>query len=347
MFLGEYEEYREHKDDMGDKYPRLIINLSKIEANARVAVEEGACHKIWITGVTKACLGAPEIGRAMLTGGVTALADSRLENLERLRFAGLLTRLVLLRLPMPSETEAVVRLADISLNSSADTILALGRAALKTGRSHGIIIMVDTGDEREGVSPAAVHDLAAAAEAAAGIDFLGVGTNVACLTGCPPSPANLGLLAEAAGIAAETIGRPLEIISGGNSSAWGLLRKSGLPKEINELRLGEAILLGRETVDGTSIPEMFQDAFLLEAEIIESLPERNGHHIAALGLQDAAVDDLVPLDAAWRIVKASSDHLVLRRDGAPIPVGSTVGFRSGYSSLLRAMTSPFVVKEYI
>lgn len=329
------------------KYPRIIIDLSKIEANARVAVEAGREHSINIIGVTKACLGAPEVGRAMLAGGVAGLSDSRVSNLRRLRSAGLPGQLMLLRLPMLSEVDDVVELADASLNTSPDVIERLGQAAAVTGRRHGVIIMVETGDAREGVTPAGVAPLAVAAEMADGVDFLGVGTNVACLTGCPPSAVNLELLAEAAHVAAETIGRPLAVVSGGNSSAWRLLREGGLPEEVNELRLGEAILLGRETAEGTHIPEMFEDAFLLEAEIIESLPGRNGHHIAALGLQDTAVDDLIPLDPGWQVVKGSSDHLVLRRDTDPSPIGSTIVFRPGYQSLLRAMTSPFVEKHYV
>lgn len=331
----------------GVKYPRIIIDLKKIEANARVAVEAGAKRGVKIVGVTKACLGAPEVGQAMIAGGAGGLADSRLANLERLRVAGSAVPLTLLRLPMLSEAEDVARLADISLNSSPTVIDRLGRAAVALGRRHGVILMVDTGDQREGVALGGVAELARAAAAADGIDLLGVGTNAACLTACAPSPINLGILAAAADVAAEAADRPLAIVSGGNSSAWGLLVADKLPAVVNELRLGEAILLGRETTVSAPIESMAQDAILIEAEIIESLPERAGHHIAAVGLQDVAVDDLALSDPAWQIVKGSSDHLVLRRSGVAVPVGATAIFRPGYASLMRAMTSPFVVKEYV
>jgi ornithine racemase len=329
------------------KYPRIVINLSKIEHNARVAVDAGAHHGVSIIGVTKACLGSPEVARAMLAGGVSGLGDSRLENLNRLRAAGIAAPLTMLRLPMLSEADDTVRAADTSLNSDLTTIRSLGRAAAAARKRHRVILMVDTGDRREGVDPESAGVLALAAGRIGGIELAGVGTNVACLAGCSPTAANLALLIAAARIASQAAGRTLPVISGGNSSAWDLMISGKLPKEVNELRLGEAILLARETSGGHMIPEMAPDAFAIQAEIIESLPARSGHHIAALGLQDVAIDDLTPVDENWAVVKGSSDHLVLTKRGAPAAIGDYVSFRPGYTSLLRSMTSQFVTKQYV
>jgi ornithine racemase len=329
------------------KYPRITADLSKIEHNARVAVGAGAVHGVKIIGVTKACLGSPEVARAMLAGGVAGLGDSRLENLNRLRAAGIAAPLTMLRLPMLSETDETVRAADTSLNSDLTTIQALGQAAEAAGKRHRVILMVDTGDRREGVDLDSVGALAQAAGRISGIELAGVGTNVACLAGCSPTAENLALLITAARTAGQATGRTLPVISGGNSSAWDLLVGGKLPDEVTELRLGEAILLARETTGDRAIAGMAADAFTIEAEIIESLPARNGHHIAALGLQDVAMDDLTPVDESWAVIKGSSDHLVLTKTGEPAAAGDIVAFRPGYSSLLRSMTSPFVTKEYV
>ena len=103
--------------------PRLEIDLDKVCHNARTLVDRLAGKGITVTGVTKATLGSPSVARAMRRGGVVGLADSRVENLARLRLgqdsaseegSGPLT---LLRSPMGSQIEDVVQTADVSCNT--------------------------------------------------------------------------------------------------------------------------------------------------------------------------------------------------------------------------------------
>ena len=68
--------------------PYLSIDLDKIEHNARTIVRLCQTHGIQVFGVTKCVCGHPEVARAMLRGGVSSLADSRLENIHRLKTAG-------------------------------------------------------------------------------------------------------------------------------------------------------------------------------------------------------------------------------------------------------------------
>lgn len=329
------------------KYPRVVINLQKIQDNTRLAVD--LCHKhgISLMGVTKACLGSPEVAGAIMAGGADLIGDSRIENLLRLRESGTNVHLVMLRLPMKSEAKAVVRLADASLNSSVDTIRRLSEAATKAGLRHGIILMVDTGDGREGMRAIDIGLAAEEVKSLPGLYLAGIGTNVACLTGSLPTLENLRILTGAARTVAESGNDQRFIISGGNSSAWDLLQSGSLPNEVNELRLGEAILLGKETAGGKLIPGMHYDAFVIEAEIIESILSRPGHHLAAIGTQDIDSNALAPVDTSWRVMKASSDHLVLHKDNQRFLAGQTAAFIPGYTSLLRAMTSPFVEKHYV
>ena len=104
-------------------------------------------------GVTKATLGSSEIARAWLRAGVTGLGDARVENLQTLRAASVGARLTLIRTPMLSQVGDVVRDADASLNTEVDVIRALSAAAAAAGRVHGIILMVELGDLREGIMP--------------------------------------------------------------------------------------------------------------------------------------------------------------------------------------------------
>ena len=90
----------------------------------------------------------------MVRGGVAQIADSRLDNLARIRRDGITVPLMLIRAPSLNEIDDTIRYADISLNSELTTIVALGRAALTRGVIHDIVLMIDLGDLREGILPA-------------------------------------------------------------------------------------------------------------------------------------------------------------------------------------------------
>lgn len=68
--------------------PRLEIDLDKIYHNAGVLVTRLVERGVSVTGVTKAALGAEELASTLVQAGVTALGDSRIENIKRMRLAG-------------------------------------------------------------------------------------------------------------------------------------------------------------------------------------------------------------------------------------------------------------------
>ncbi len=67
----------------------------------------------------------------------------------------------------------------------------------------------------------------------------------------------------------EKFGINLEIVSGGNSSSIHLLINNNMPEGITNLRIGESILLGRETAYGENINGTYQDAFKLICQVVE------------------------------------------------------------------------------
>jgi predicted amino acid racemase len=350
-------------------YPKLIIDLPKIWDNARLLVE--LCHRqnIEPIGVTKVVCGDPKVAQAMLDGGIRMLAESRIENARRLRQAGIDAPLLLLRLPMPSQAQEVVGLFRCSLNSEITTIQALNEAAKDANLIHQVILMIDLGDLREGIWPNQLEKVMGQIAAMSNIRLLGLGTNLTCYGGVIPTRENLGTLLEYNRRAELFYPHPLPVISGGNSSSLQLLLSGHLPP-VTQLRLGESILLGRETVDRQPVPGTHLDCFQLEAEVIElgrkpsvplgeigqdafgSVPvfHDRGIHlraIVALGRQDVAIDSLeVPLGID--ILGASSDHLLLDVTNYPSPlaVGDRLTFSPGYGALLAASTSPYVTKEY-
>ena len=133
--------------------PRLEIDLDKIGHNARSLVRSMADRGISVTGVTKATLGSPNIGDVFARAGVSALGDSRVENIEAMRSAGVIAPMTLIRTPMLSQAAAVVATADLSFNTELDVISALSAAARNAGTTHGVLLMVELGDLREGIMP--------------------------------------------------------------------------------------------------------------------------------------------------------------------------------------------------
>ncbi len=346
--------------------PRLEIDLDKIHHNARILVDRLASKGISVTGVVKSSLGSPEIANTLLRAGVSMLGDSRIENLERMRGAGIEGPMLLLRSPMMSQVESVVEYADVSLNSELAVIRKLSSAAMSMGKSHGVILMVELGDLREGIMPCDMERMVCETLKLSNIAFKGIGANLACCRGVSPDGINMGELSALADSLDATFGFVMETVSGGNSSniSWAL---SGADTgRINNLRLGESILLGCDPLNRNPIEGLHIDAITLSAEVIEakikpSVPRGQISETAfgtaktikdsglinqvllALGEQDIDPKGLLPPDG-MEIIGASSDHLVLNAGSKKLTVGDDVQFIPNYSALLRAMTSHFVTK---
>lgn len=350
--------------------PYVSIDLDKIEHNARSIVALCGAHGIAVTGVTKGTCGHPAVARAMLRGGVQSLGESRMENVARLRDAGVRAPMMLLRLPPLSEAEQVVDRVDVSLNSELAVLEALSAAARRRGRVHPVIVMLDLGDLREGVWPDDLVPFVRQALRLPGVRVAGLGTNLGCYGGVVPSEENMGRLVAHAREIEAACGIRLAWISGGSSNLLPLLAAGQLPERINHARIGEAILLGRETTHRRPWPGTHPDAFRLHAEVIEekekpSLPigergedafgreprfEDRGERERALvnvGREDVDVDGVTPVDPRLRVLGASSDYLIVDVTEArgAVRVGDELVFSLDYAALLAAMTSRYVEKR--
>lgn len=132
--------------------PKLIINLFKLRTNLDRLVDR--CHAVGIKTaiVTKVFCADERICRMISESEADAFADSRVQNLSAIAELHSDKPTQLLRISMQSEVEDVVRYADISMQSEKETIRLIGGAAKKLGKVHKIILMVDMGDLREGIS---------------------------------------------------------------------------------------------------------------------------------------------------------------------------------------------------
>lgn len=353
------------------KTPQINIYLNKIKENARIMKKKCREKDIKLTGVVKGTAGDEKVAKTFVEAGIKSLGDSRLQNITSFRAAGINQEMVLLRLPRLGEMEKVVKYVDISLVSEVITIKALSRAAVKQDTSHCIIIMVDVGDLREGVLPEKLEEFFTHIIDLPGINICGLGTNVGCYGGVLPTRKNTKVLLEQKKKLENKFSLQLNMISGGNTATTILFNNDQLPAGINNLRIGEAILLGTDVTNQRVIKYLNQNNFILSASIVEvkdkpSVPEGKigcdafGNQpefedrgirrraILALGRQDTRIDGLSPIREGVEILGASSDHLIIdiTETDVDFKVGDEIKFNLDYGAMLVAMTSPYVEKNY-
>jgi len=347
--------------------PRIEINLKKIAHNAKTLNRLYGSKGIDVIGVTKVVGGDPNVAAALVKSGIRILADSRLINIRRMRKAGIKAEFLLLRTPFLSQAETVVKYADISLNSEISVIKRLAKYAERQDKQHKIILMVELGDLREGIMPEDLDNTIKQVLGLKSIELAGIGTNLACFGGIKPDEEKMILLSSIAENIEKKYGLTLKFVSGGNSANYNWFMAINDAGKINNLRLGESIYLGRETLHRKPIPGLFTDAFTLVAEVIESktkpslpygevsqdafgnIPDFNdigkiNRAILGIGLQDVTVSGLTPRED-FEIIGASSDHIILDASRMELNVGNELEFDLNYAALLSAMTSPYVYKK--
>lgn len=349
--------------------PRVEINLSKIKSNLRALLDIYGKKSISICAVTKVVCGNVDIARVLVKGGIKIIADSRLNNIKKMHHAGVRSKFMLLGPPKVSEIDSIVRYAHISLNTELSVIQKLSASALVQGVEHQVILMIECGDLREGVLPENIELLVTNVLPLKGIKLVGIGTNLGCFSGVQVDQKKMDLLSNKALEIEKKFGIQLQLISGGNSANYNWFSSTKEIGKINNLRLGESIFLGRETVGNKRIPTLFIDAFTLVTEVTElkskpSLPygKKGGNTfgklvilkdigiikraILSIGQQDVHFSGLSP-KGQIKILGGSSDHLLIDPKQSKLTVGSEVRFNLNYSALLSLMTSPYVHKTII
>ena len=197
---------------MTSRYPEMSVDTAMITRNAEKVVGLCSGKGISVLGVTKGLSAHPAVASAMLDGGCVGLADSRVDNIRKLRLFGFRHPMMLLRIPMPGEMTDVAENVDCCLVSMPASVLMLDRACDEAGSEVGIIVMVDLGDLREGIWPDGVEEMADALLQSRRTRCLGVGSNLGCLSGCShrrrtSRPGQIGELST-------LLGHPLEVVSG-------------------------------------------------------------------------------------------------------------------------------------
>lgn len=345
--------------------PRLTVSLDAVaEATRRLTarlLEAG----IAVVGVTKCVDGEPKVGQTMLEAGCAGLADSRLPALVRLA-SHALAPLSLIRPPQADEIESVAQVADRVFLSDADAARELGRHA--PGAPIDLVLTVDLGDRREGVLPDEAPAAARKLATLPGTQLVGISVNFACLSGQLPTQELFRQAEDVLERVADVCsGKPL-LSLGGTCVVQHL--DGYTPRFATEIRSGGGPIYGYDFVSGAGIAGLERTDPVLTATVLEChrrppAPEGLGgldafghvpevdlptadawYSLLYLGRRDMEPQGLRPLIPGAHLAGATSDVSVLITP-EPVRPGDEVEFAVDYDAVVRAVTSPFVAKEYV
>ncbi len=342
-------------------YPCIEIRPDGILHNLKILKSTCAEHGISLSLVTKMLVGYEPLVRYLVNEGeISAICDSRVENFRE--FVDIKAEKWLIRSPMLSQIEETVKFTDVSLNSELKVIRALNDEACRQHKHHGIILMFECGDLREGCYETELTEIVGECLKMQSVELLGIGTNLGCLNEVLPSDRNMARFEEVVNSVQAHFGIKFPIISGGASSSVKMLFENRLPAIINNMRMGEAVFLGNIPCYDIPFENAREDNFILKAEIIEVkekpsvpdvFPEESDRMLkralVAIGKQDIYLPGLSCVDGRIKVLGGSSDHVVLDIGscGDDYSLGSVVEFKMTYNCLLNAMTSKYVKKNIL
>ena len=349
------------------QYPQLEFDLALLRSNADAVISRCRGMGIRVCGVVKGVDGLPEAARVLHAAGAAELGTSRLEQVARCRAAGVPGPGLLIRIPGLTELPDVVALCETSLQSEWPTLLALEEECLRQNKTHRVIVMTDLGDLREGFwDKKELVDVCERVERdLPHVQLAGIGVNLTCYGSTKPTPEKMNELVGLARQVEQRIGRKLEIVSGGATSSFTLVHWGTMPAGVNHLRIGEAILLGKDLQVDWGIRDMDylrMDALTLRAEVVEvkdkptypigefaidafgrkPVYEDRGirrRAILALGRADVGeLESLIPREPGLTVIGGSSDHCIVDVEDCPrrLQVGDIVEFSLCYSHMLYA-----------
>ncbi len=361
----------------------LVINTKKIQNNIKVLSTYFEEHNIEWSLVTKVFSGDKEFLKKVLTDDVieniNSIGDSRLTSLKNLKEVNPNMRTIYIKPPAKVYVDEVVKYADISLNSSYNTIKALNAAAKKNGIVHEIIIMVELGELREGVQRSELMDFCEKVFELSNINVIGIGSNLGCMYGVEPSYDKLLQLSLYEELISAKFNRDLKLVSGGTSITLPLIENKTIPKDINHFRVGEAAFFGISPLNNEQFMDLSIDTFEFRANIIE-LEEKKivpegvisdgniGHSaefneedqsetsikaILDFGLLDVEKDDIESIDNDLKFVGITSDMLVVdignnktKEGKKKYSIGDKIKFKPNYMGVARLLNSKFIEKKF-
>ncbi|WPP50532.1 alanine/ornithine racemase family PLP-dependent enzyme [Catalinimonas niigatensis] len=323
--------------------------------------------------VSKLLCGNELFLQELIDMGVREIHDSRISNLKKIKEINADIQTVYIKPPAKEAVEDLIRYADVSMNTEYYTLKWLSDEAVKQRKVHKVIIMIETGDLREGVMGEHLIDFYSKVFELPSIEIIGIGTNLNCLHGVMPSQDKLIQLSLYKQIIELKFNRDIPWISGGTSVTIPLIMNKQIPRGVNHFRVGETLYFGVNLFTEKLIPGMREDVFEFGAQIIEitekpMLPigelganpqgdvmeldsnlygQTHYRAILDVGLLDLDPKYIIPLKDNFEVVGASSDMLVLdlQKNKAELKVGDVLRFRLKYMGALQLLNSDYIEKR--
>lgn len=364
-------------------FPRLLIDLDRLEENARHQLGLFKAQGVSLMGVNKVFSGLLNPALCLERAGYSVVAESRIRCLKNL--APLKIKKCLLRTPALNEMNECVLWSDISLHGSIESVRALARACVQLNKYHEVLFMIDMGDLREGLWFEDYPKIKADLEeliSLSHISLYGLGANFNCFGAIKPTRKNNEQFVTIARRLEKDLQIKIPFLSGGNCTSYSLFEKGELPEGINHLRIGGLHLFGIDYINfkyvegfhhsQMPINRVSSPLYKLQAQIIEigrkpSAPVgesglnaflqpktfvdrgiRN-RAILNLGRLDVAYENFWPLDSGIEVLGQSSDHTIIdiEESTREYKLGDVLEFELDYTGLLFASQAPSIEKSYV
>ncbi|MFP4092682.1 MAG: alanine racemase [Cyclobacteriaceae bacterium] len=311
--------------------------------------------------------------KELINLGVREIHDSRISNLRKVKHINPEVQTVYIKPPARENVESLIRYADVSMNTEFYTLKWISDEAVKQQKTHKVIIMIETGDLREGVMGEYLVEFYSKVFELPNIEIIGIGTNLNCLHGVMPSQDKLIQVSLYKQIIELKFNRKIPWISGGTSVTIPLIMNHQIPKGVNHFRVGETLYFGANLFENKLIPGMKDDVFEFSAQIIEinekpMMPvgelganpqgdimeldtalygQTSYRAILDVGLLDLDPKYILPIRENYEVVGASSDMLVLdlKKNQAGHKVGDILRFRLKYMGALQLLNSDYIEKK--
>lgn len=353
-------------------YPKIEINLNGMINNVKKMKILFDKQELKLSLVVKVLGGNRAIVERLIKEGITSICDTHVQNLKK--FEDLEVEKIYIREPGLSEIHDVVKYSDVSLNSEITSLRALNEEAKKQDKRHKVILMYELGHIREGACKEEIFSLLEECLQLNYLEFYGLGTNPSCYSATMPTIEDMEEFILLKKEIEEKYHVSVKTMSGGNSTSYIMLKNGEIPKEINELRMGESIFFGVVPCIEEEIEGFCQKNFVLKAEVVElkekpsltktkpvgldscgDIPEEiedkgiRKKALIAIGKQDVEVKKIVCQDKDVINLGGSSDYMILDVTDSKksYKVGDIVAFNVNYSCVLHLMTSNYVEKEII
>lgn len=351
----------------------IELDAKKLQHNFQHLNQLFQSNKVNWGVVSKLLCGNEIYIRELIEMGIEEVHDSRISNLKVIKKINPKVQTVYIKPPARRSIRSLVQYADVSFNTEYDTLKLISDEAVRQGKRHKVIIMIEMGDLREGVLGENLIAFYRSIFELPHIEIVGVGTNLNCLNGVMPSHDKLIQLSLYKQLIDATFHVKIPWVSGGSSVTIPLLLKKQMPAGVNHFRIGETLYFGNNLVTRKTIKGMKPNVFTLYAEIVELMEKpivpigELGTNVAGekfevdesdygktscralldLGLLDVDPHHLTPLKKGLTITGASSDMLAidLGENKDQIKVGDLVGFHLDYMGVLKVLNSNYIEKR--